>query len=257
MSRSLALLALLIAFSPASAQDIQGPSWTPLSFAVYKPDPKNILRSASAGTRVTALLDIPARKVVSIDFKKSMYDSYTDDKDTNLLAVPAAAAGLGRQLISPGPLNANEITFFAPSCPTRGASRVRIKGSVVALIGKDEKEVEKKDFSLKEGGKLDFGSIKPQDLVTLKMKLFQQVIYDGTRPLNSVKVLDVNGNELPCQVSTTQGFAGLLGLGEKPGYRAVITITGNEVDRCTLKIKYFDSVEELTVPFDLEVGPGF
>jgi hypothetical protein len=162
-----------------------------------------------------------------------------------------------RPIISPGYLidEANVITFHAPSCPIRGASRVRIKGSVVVLVGKDEKEVEKKDFSLKEGGNLDFGSIKPQDLVALKVKLFQQVIYDGTRPIISVNLLDDNGNEIPGRVNTSQGFAGVFGA--KPRYHSFITFTGNEVDRCTLRIKYFNSVEEVTVPVDLEVGPGF
>jgi hypothetical protein len=37
----------------------------------------------------------------------------------------------------------------------------------------------------------------------------------------------------------------------------MIILKGNKVDLCTVRVKYFDATEEVTIPVDIEVGPGF
>jgi hypothetical protein len=260
MIRSVSLLVLLavVASSSSPAQDLlQGPKWTPLEFHVQKTEEgENALREFNRGTHVVARLELLGQKFVAIDMTKCKLDSFTDDKNTDLLAAPAArplSLAISNSTVLGG--KPNDINFQAPGCPVKGATKVHIKGTIIALVGKDEKEVEKKDVALKDGLELEMGGIKLQ---LAKATGFGKTAADtrltctSERPVISVTILDGDGKELPCR-STLSFHPSATGKGTT---RGSITITGTKVERCTLRIKYFDSVEEVKVPVDLEVGPG-
>jgi hypothetical protein len=261
---SLPLLATLVAEAPA--QDLQGPSWKPQAFQVMKPDAdeKSVLRDASVGTRVVARLGLLGQKFITIDPVKSKLDSFTDDLKTDLLAAPAvgalpfARASLitgGRSGLSGA--RPNDITFHAPGCPSRGATKVRIKGTVTVIVGKDEKTIEKKDVVLKAGVDLDIGSLKPlaDRFANAPGALGRSTMlsYDGTKAISAITLLDADGKEIPCRFTMTYRPATA---NTKETCRASVLVTDRTVERCTVRIKYFDSVEEVKVPVDLEVGPG-
>jgi hypothetical protein len=140
----------------------------------------------------------------------------------------------------------NDLTFRAPNCPAVGATKVRIKGSVVVVVGKDEKEFEKKDFA----GTADLGFGTIRELVG---GFGNNAVYDGDKPLKSVSFVDADGKTVNCALSTSPFGAPAA---KQSAYRYSIRPAGNAAFRGTLRVKYFDSTENVTVPVDLEVGPG-
>src|SRR5262249_43082082 len=134
---------------------------------------------------------------------------FTDNLNNNLIPAPAAGAlpfGRAAQISGgrTGLFNSkpNDITFHAPECPGKGATKVHVKGSVTVIVGKDEKEVEKKDDAVKTGVELEFGSLKPPPggFSSTRTTL---LAYEGTKPIASITVLDANGKELPSRFTST------------------------------------------------------
>ncbi|HVL13561.1 MAG TPA: hypothetical protein VM529_13420, partial [Gemmata sp.] len=203
------------------------------------------------GTRVVVRIDVPGRQLLSIDTKASKVESFTDDKNTDLTVPPAKGPGGKLLQAERGPtrLRPTELTFFAPAWPAAGATKVRIKGSLVAVVGKDEKDVEKKDFA--GDADLGFGTMSEQ-----KGGFGGgSITFEGNKPLKSVAVTDADGKTIPCTLSVGNPFAkgannAAFRYTIRPGERGVAL-------RGTLKVKYFDATEEVTIPVDLEVGPGF
>jgi hypothetical protein len=126
---------------------------------------------------------------------------------------------------------------------------------VTAVVGVDEKELDKKLV----GGKdfdLEFGTFKlPKQGPAGKKGADPgaRVVYQGSRPLASVTLADPNGKEIACRLVT--GYQPLAGARQTP-YQALIFITTDKLDGCTIRVKYYSGVEEVKVLFDLEVGPG-
>jgi hypothetical protein len=259
MIRSLGLLAVLVAFSGATAQDVQKPTLKVMAFHVTKSDgapAKSDDRGPGAradrdlGTRVVVRVEVPGRQLISFDTKASKVESFTDDKDTDLAAVPAGSPAPTLLEVERASIRTrtNDVTFHAPNCPAKGAAKVRIKGSVVAVVGKDEKEIEKKEFA--GSAEFEFGKMVEQKGGFGG----NQLTYDGDKPLKSVSFVDADGKTVACTLSTSPFGAAAA---RKTAYRNTIRAAGNVAIRGTLRVKYFDSTENVTVPVDLEVGPGF
>jgi hypothetical protein len=259
MARSLGLLALFAGAAQTPAQDLvrPEPKWTPLSFSVAKPGGgRNPGLDLDQGTQVVVRIDLPGQKIVAGDLAKCKVDSFTDDLKTDLLATPDP---FGRPVVSGGRTflteEANNFSFHTPGHPAKGAAKVRIKGSVALIVGRDEKDVEKKDAELraKAGVDLGFGTLK------LKLDGFNpggapaSYAYEGSRPLTSVSLLDGAGKEIRSRLVSSIYGTDKAG---KPVHQATISVADRKVDRCTVRMKYLDTVEEVKVPFDLEVGPG-
>lgn len=262
MSRSLLALLAMGMSTFALAQDLQGPKLTPESFSVVKPSAEKAagFGTPNTGTRVAVRLDLVGQKLISIDREKSKVDSFTDDKNTDLLKAAAAGGrpakgtiGLERAFTNRSP---NTVTFLAPGVPTRGATGVRIKGTLIAVVGKEEKEFKKKEVSLKDGIDLEFGTIK-----LLKSNFGgrdergTRATYEGSRPIISIALLDSDGKEIASRSVETLGPPPAAGLG-RPRYRTTLMVTGEAVDNCEIRVKYYNSTEEVKVPVDLQVGPG-
>ena len=262
MIRSFGLFAVLAAFSAAAAQDAQKPTLKVMSFHVTRPDgpPPKVDETGKGdrpfgidrdrGTRVVVRVDVPGRQLLSFDTKASKVESFTDDKNTDLTGVPPGSPApklveVERVAIR---TKTNDLTFHAPMCPAIGATKVRIKGSVVAVVGKDEKEVETKDFA--GTADLGFGKIAEQKGGFGG----NSAVYDGDKPLKSVSLVDADGKTVACTLSTTPFGAAAA---RKTAYRYSIRSAGNVALRGTIRVKYFDATEEVTIPVDLEVGPGF
>jgi hypothetical protein len=262
MIRSFGLVAVLAAFSAAAAQDVQKPTLKVMSFHVTKPDGPVAKADARAdgrgpgfdrdrGTRVVVRVEVPGRQLLNIDTKASKVESFTDDKNTDLTVAPAGGPPTKLLEVERGAIRTrpSELTFHAPACPAGGATKVRIKGSLIVVVGKDEKDVEKKDFA--GDADLGFGT------VTEQKGGFGggTVAYEGDKPLKSVSVTDADGKTVACTLSAGNPFGKAA---KQSAYR--YTIRPNERGttlRGTLRVKYFDGTEEITIPVDLEVGPGF
>lgn len=152
---TLALLLAPMIAAPPAAPDPKAPpppEWAPHTLVVGRPLPADGIparpgvvnpRNLDAGTRVTVILRLTGRAIVGFEPAQSKLEGFTDDKGTDLLAAtedgqfprPRVTAELAEG-------HYGLVSFRGPGIPAAGATRVRIRGTVVALVGKGEKEVE-------------------------------------------------------------------------------------------------------------------
>jgi hypothetical protein len=292
MPRLLDLLVLLVLLAPLTAADDPKavkepalPKWTVHGLSVMKgsPDAERAQGDRgpgpgfgalpllpAEGTRVILMLQIPDRAVLAYDSKGCKIDSLTDDKGTDLLkgAMPAPEpAGRGGPAgTSPrvtgtqfGPEGKSGIfTFSAPGLPAAGAMKLRVKGSVAVVVGSKEKEVEKKDVSIKDGVDLEFGKLSLIESPFNGRNTTTAVSYKGTKPIKKLTLLDADGKEIAIRRSTMPptGSRDLDPTRDFPARFAPTDRTA-KIDKCTVRVTYFDTVETVTLPVDLETGLGF
>lgn len=264
----LLILVPLLALPAAAAQDLKDPKepqWAVHALSVVRhgpPDEDPAFRDFNEGTSVTALLRLPTRFLLGLDLKGSKLEAFTDDKNTDLLKAEDGPHS-SRLRVSASRLSPDgafgKITFHAPGCPAAGATRVRVKGSVTVLVGNDEKELEKKDVSLKAGVELPIGTLKltePGRGTTTGTSLLTFVSYRGTRAIKTVVFLGADGTEIPCRRSANPTVRVRNAGGEQFSMTIRPTDRNVKLDRCTVRVTYFERVEEVVVPVNLEVGPG-
>jgi hypothetical protein len=124
---------------------------------------------------------------------------------------------------------------------------------VPVLVAKDEKRVEVKDVSLTQGIDLKFGTLQAR--AGLQPRRSIAVTYQGSRPLKSVTFLDGNGTEITQRQGPLAVALAAAGIRTENRFRAYFILEA-QVDRCTVRVLYFDTVETIDVPLDLEVGLG-
>lgn len=263
----LLLLFPLLAVPAASAQNPNDPKpaqWAVQGLSVVKPGPADDdgTRDFNEGTTVTALLHLPGRFLIGVDTSQSKLEAFTDDKTADLRE-GGRAGRLGlRSVVTASRLSADgkyaKVVFRAPGCPGAGATKVRVKGSVAALVGQDEKTVEKKDVSLKDGVDLEIGTLKvlvPAGGRAALADAATTVTYTGTKAIKAVVFLDARGTEIPVRHSLSTLGGRAAGRGQ---FLATFRPTDRNarLDRGTVKVTYFDRVDEVAVPVDLVVGLG-
>lgn len=256
-----AILTVIVLAPIASAQEKKAAfdqRWTPTSITVGMPIPAGekmrLLREPVEGTSVAALLELPLRFIVDLDPTQSKIESYTDDKGTNLLkadGIRIGAPDIGPSDFASAGSNA-KIVFRARGVPAPGATRIKIKGKVAIAVGKDEKGAEQKNVSLKKGVDLEIGSIKLPDRDRPGSFLFNSATYRGTRPLKSVIFLDDKGDE----IAHRQNTSSILRNTAKGEFTTLFSFT-RAVDQCSVRAFYFDTVETVIIPVELDVGLGF
>lgn len=290
MSRQLvpSTLIVIACVLPIGAQqpkedDSKGPRWSCLSINISKGKfPGDLQSSFDRRTRLEFMLEVPGASIVRIVDTRCNLDSFTDDKNTDFLAdsgdekvrMPHLSQGL------PGVSADGKyamVTVHAGIPPAAGATRLRIKGTVTVMVGKNEKDIEKKDVSLQKGVELEFGTLKSKAPFGgvlgdnpigegfgkkggAGFRLPDNVEYKGNRPLKRVTATDGDGKEIIFRQQTLHRS------GRKTGedvYTIFLTrpFTGfpknaPPLDRCTLRITYYDTVEEITVPMKVEAGLG-
>src|SRR5262249_5266122 len=151
-----------------TAADQNSPKVTALSLRIEKAGPSATARmigEVRQGTEVRLLLELPGRFVAGVDLQASKFEKFTDDRNTDLLEVNEN----GRLVRRPGfTTNFDDgadakgdfctVRFHTPGLPGVGSTKIRVKGNVVALVGKEEKAVEFKNVSLTDVIDFRFGT---------------------------------------------------------------------------------------------------
>lgn len=247
MTRLFGLTALAVGFAVhAASADDKDAKWEVTGLHVTKPrdDAEGWPAQArTGGTSVNVRLAKPGPHFVGFDLSKSKLESFTDDKGTDLNAVTPISSSNG---ILAG--NSSTLSLRALNCPVLGSTKVRIKGRVVVWTGKDSKEIEKKDVPIRSGIELAFGTIKYSNSLSGDDSLS----YRGEKPITSMTLLDADGKDISLRFrrDVQPGAA-------KGAFTASGSAKLKNVKSATVKVAYYDTIEETTVPIDLEVGPGF
>jgi hypothetical protein len=212
------------------------------------------------GTSVTCRLDLPNQFITGIDDAKSSV-AITDNKGTNLVdnAEEMQRNSVNAEGISTDGKRA-VLIFRAAKLPEKEAKKIRIKGKVVISVGKNEKSIERKGVSLAKPIDLEFGTMRPGGNV--ERSLIRLLVFQGTHPLKNFVLLNAEDKEVAVR-HTSRFLADRKDQksGEsRPFFTSihpVATLNFNaKVDRWTVRMTYFESVERIEIPIDLEVGLG-
>lgn len=247
----------LLFVSPFHAQEPPGKnpnasSWSILSLRIEKKLTSVDLDGTGDGTWIRAKIEMAERLIVGVDSEASKLDTWNDDKGTNLLATPLRMQGwktLERDRIAKDGKSAT-VFLKAGGLPALGASKIHLKGKVAVLVGKDEKKIEKQNVYFLAGADLEFGKVKYSGGLTNR-----SFTYVGNRPIKEA-VVDVEGKTMPLDILTTK--ASIQADGKAEFHIALLPHPFDKtiLNRGTLRITYFDAVEKIMVPFDLEIGLG-
>lgn len=254
----LVTVAALVNHPPALAQEAKGAGkWTALSLRVERPAPGEE-RDFSSGIRVTLLLQLEGKTIVAVASKESTLDIFKDDRGTDLLAnSPGLPSFLPIALDKLGPDSGKcQLILKAPQWPVTGASKVHLRGKISVRAAKGEKVVQIKDQLLLPGAKR--GEVPLPELEGLKLSVdkspltpkYSLVRLSYDRPLKALQILDAAGNVI---VSGGNRHASELSMGTRFSLYLKLPM---KLDRATLRVTYYESVESVMVPFDLEMGIG-
>lgn len=256
MSRHATLIlpmAVLLAVSSAPAQKAgqdnrkgnaaPAAKWTLQAVRVEKLDRE--LHLFNEGTTVTVKLEIPGSHLLAFDAAASKIDVFADNRKTELLKPPSKE--LPWDAIREPTLNRPSgdqlrADFRAQLTPVRGATSVRVKGTVAVLVGKDEKQVKLADAK--------FGKFTQENIFGLRL------IYRGEHPIKGGVAEDADGKDIEFTASNLGRSPGADGKQEFRGSLSLTSKLAARIKTDTIRVTYFDTVEKIMVPVDLEVGPG-
>ena len=260
MKRWFLALLLLSAMTGLLAADEKQSSITAHATALgvrkdLPPKKKERFMMTPPGTTLDLTFLSPARFILGVDAKASKLDQFIDDKKTKLdtstgFGAPNWMAGL----ITYGPEGDRcTVQLNAQSAPSKGATKVSVKGTIVLKCGAAEKTIEQKDLAIKKDAETTAGDF------TIK------VIAEGSdfsgpaiqiispeRVVKNTKFFDAKGKAI--ELLTTPYWHNVFAKG-----KTLIAINYNltkKIDKLSMQITYFSKVEDVPVPFDVSVGLG-
>ncbi|HTU19898.1 MAG TPA: hypothetical protein VMG10_17680 [Gemmataceae bacterium] len=226
---------------------------TRLEVRKYPPPKPGAFAFVNNGITMDVLIRPSDKNLTGIDFKASKLESFTDDKKNNLYK-KAIGFGFGAsdwlneygtQYAAEGDAVTVQMRTSVP--PGKGAESLLVKASLVVRIGKDEKATEKKEIALKANEEAIVGPFK------VKVSQFgnQFNVISAEENLKSIELADDKGKELkigpPGRSRMTKG--------DKMEYMYSFFIF-QKTPKFSIKINYYDKVENVKMPMDLKVGLG-
>jgi hypothetical protein len=252
------------------AQPAKTPTVSILSCRVEKPPPVNVQPSSRAGTTIKLLLDVPNGFAVACDAKGCQVERAADDKGLDLTIDPdnprakdpdnpkaKPRVTFSDFCLAAGPNSYQIVTLQLPNWPGPGTNKIRLKGTLAVLCGILEQVVEIKDVPLHKNATLQAG---PATLALSVAEAKNTAIrVKSAQAIKNVQFLDADGKAVESSggvvhssSSTSKGFG---------GKKKVEPYTGtfmvqSAVERCTVRLTYFQGVERIALPFDLEFDLG-
>jgi hypothetical protein len=213
---------------------------------------------SATGTALRALLTVPDKQVLTIDAKASTLTSMTDDKGTDLTKaknpggfVPPWIEDFDTRITKDKKHLMMRMTV--PGTPAPGATKINLKANLVVLCGISEKTVEEKNTELKVDKNVKIGSL----ILSTEKGFgdnFTNVLFtceDAPR-IKSVTFLDKDGQALR---SNSGGIHPNFAPG-RTDWICRYTIE-SKVDRVTVRVIYYEKMEKVNVPVDLQLTVGF
>jgi hypothetical protein len=216
------------------------------------PPPKpGTFQFVNNGISMHVLVTPSAKNLAGIDFKASKLESFTDDKKNNLYK-KGGGFGFGQsdwlnefftQYSPEGDAVTLQMNSSVP--PGKGAEKLLLKASLVLRIGKGEKATEKKEIALKAKEEAAVGPFK------VKVSDFgnQFSVISDQENLKNIELFDDKDKEIKI------GLPGRMRMmkGDKTEY-IYSSVIFQKTSKFSIKINYYDKVENVKVPVDLKVG---
>ncbi|HEY7311752.1 MAG TPA: hypothetical protein VH643_20485 [Gemmataceae bacterium] len=209
------------------------------------------------GVTMDLTVSKPGKFIVGIDAKASKLDSFTDDKKNNLFKKqPGIFGGEDRWINEFATQFAPEgdnctIQITAGNAPGKGAAKIVVKASLIVKCGANEKTTEKKEIALKANEE-----VKVADF-TVKVNNANNFgagvsVLSAEPRVKSVEFFDADGKAIKA-MPPGRG-SDFSAPGGKPRAAISYFLGGKQTDKLSFKITYFDKIEAVTVPLDLNVG---
>jgi hypothetical protein len=256
---TLSLLAL-IASTTAAGEKKTAPKIRVVGIQVLKPkaDDKDLwFEFFSPSTLIQVIIELPDKAMLDIDRGASKLTSFQDDKKTDLSKSKNPILGPFGQShwLQHTTIGKDKkrclLRVWGGNAPTEGAGKVNLKALVAVQCGTSEKTAEQKEFALKKGNKEKMGPLSLEAMPAPFGPGRWQLTFKSEHPrIKQVECFDAEGK--PLKVEPGFSFTGGFG---KPVHQATYLVPTKQ-DTLSIKVTYFDKVEEVKVPIDVSVGLG-
>jgi len=257
--QSLSVILLIIVFgSPGFTQETSRLEIAGVSIA--KKDPKaEFERSLSgfgaAGTAVDVFVNLPDQSILAIDEKKSKVVLSCDDGGE--LPLREQFDGLFALNVRDDKSTAT-IQLGSESLPGKTTTKLTLSGSLVLVVGKDKK-TDNIDLKIVNNSKVKLGTIDAIVIVRGSNEdsgdpNSQTIELHSNRPFESIaalEFLDRSGEILESQAAGS----GSWGSEGDITYSAAYFVQ-SAAKSLKVRVSYFGRTENVTLPVDLEFGPG-
>jgi hypothetical protein len=253
-----------------------------VSLRIDKPLPgMNMARMGGhPGTSLAFWIADPENRLVAFDAKQSKLENFVDDKGTDLTELMPGPFNWSRfgvfrgsHTTSPS-ANGFQLEVGGDSYPAPGATKISLKATLVFRRASSEKIVEEKDVPVKTGRKSKAGDLQLsiEAVSEEKMKENQErnrgfrgtdlpetkmgISLVASGPLENIKgVLFFNpkGDEIKITMTSSGSqSSGLFGTTYTNDYWLA-----EKLDEVTVKITYYEGIETVKIPLNMETGVGF
>jgi len=263
MTRLLAGLVALFAAAALVRAQVGAPKVQPLSLEIRKPLPPGVSSELEAfrsqGTTIRLAISLPDKHIVDVEPGASKLAHFADDKGTDLTKVKKKSPFDGEDWLWPPHARISKdakqcsVEANAPGVPAIAATKIKLKGDIVVLCGSDEKTLEAKDVVFDEKLNLIVGPFTVKKGKPLfgdePSALFQSA---QNKHITRVVLKPAQGKEINAEYRG----GGRVTAFNKTEYSWMYSLDGAG-ERCTVRVTFFDKMEAVTVPVDLELGVGF
>lgn len=218
----------------------------------------------SKGTTVVVLVTLPRGGIIAFDPTASKVETFVDDKGSNMLETKSSQFHFGGGPFGSWPkiskdAKAAVIELQSKQVPAKGATKLSAKGTLVFKKATRKKTYTHKDVALKVGTKIEAGSIpfevtkvgKPQwgsdkDRLAVTLKATQDL-----SKIAAVRFLDAEEKEIKSRPFGTTKSSAFGKTTIQQSYRLE-----QKVDAVTVAIDYWEDMEVLNLPFEVEASVG-
>ena len=220
----------------------------------------NPFSGGKAGTTVALMIRSQDNKIIEIDLDKSKLEAFIDSTRKSLLSGKGSQGGFGdKDGFGPFPKTADDgkvglVTVRASSVPSKGATKIGVKGTIVAQFGSKTKKLKSDpielskgtkvalggiDFSIKNVGKPSFGNDAQE--VTLSTTNSQITTLAG------VQFYDGNGK----LIESRSGSSGRFGFAGNNTYSQSYLLKTAIQGKATIEFETWTDLEEKEIPFSI------
>jgi len=214
-----------------------------------KIDDKNFGWSSDSMS-LTLKVAMPGKILLGVD-DTSKVSELKDDKGKSLITTDFWPTSFGTSPTISNDRNSMLVYVNSRATPTKGASKITLKGNLVALCGKDEKTTEAKEVEMKlskEGVKIGDYTLKvTQEKGFGTNGASFSITWTGNH-IKSATIKDADGKEVETYTYAPYKFANQ--------WNQSFTLK-KVVAKPKITITYYTTQEKVTVPVELSFGIGF
>lgn len=223
---------------------------------------KAVFMFTNEGTRLQMTISLPGRTFIGEARDECKFGQFTDDKGTDLFAPLGHAPDADDWLGSFGPKFTADgklcgLQIEAPGLPAKDAKQLQFAGTLVLRCGMMPKTVEQKNVALKKGAKITAGPVPFQILKVTPAGNETKFELKANKPLDriiKVAFFDAAGKEIKNNIEGYESGS-IFGNYEITQYYVLSRKMAPNA-AVTVKVTYFEKVENVTVPIKVEADLG-